>query len=64
MAGIDVRLLSGRAVVARTKAAANGSYRLTAPGPGAYRVEVALTVTGKGGSGTRRDSRSAAVTVR
>lgn len=64
MAGIDVRLVSGRATVARTQAAANGSYRLTAPGPGAYRVEVALTVTGKGGSATRRDSRAASVTVR
>jgi hypothetical protein len=64
LAGIDVRLLRGRAVVARTKATANGSYRLTAPGPGSYRVEIAQTVTGKGGSGTRRDAKSAAVTVR
>lgn len=64
MAGIEVRLASGRATVARTKATANGSYRLNAPGPGSYRVEVALTVTGKGGSATRRDSRAAAVTVR
>lgn len=64
MAGIDVRLLSGRTPVARTKAAADGSYRLAARGPGAYRVEVALVVTGKGGSGTRRDARAAAVTVR
>lgn len=64
MAGIDVRLLSGRAIVARTKAAANGSYRLAAPRAGTYRVEVAQTVTGEGGSGTRRDSRPASVTVR
>lgn len=64
MAGIDVRLLSGGATVAKTKAAVNGTYRLTAPRAGAYRVEVALTVTGKGGSGTRRDSRATAVTVR
>jgi hypothetical protein len=64
LAGIDVRLLSGRRVAARTKAAANGSYRLTAPAPGAYRVEIAQTVTGKGGSATRRDAKSAAVTVR
>jgi hypothetical protein len=64
MAGIDVRLLSGRSVVARAKAAAGGKYRLAAPGSGSYRVEVALTVTGKGGSATRRDARSAAVTVR
>jgi len=64
MAGIDVRLLSGRAVVARTKAAANGTFRLSAPRPGSYRVEVAQTVTGKGGSGTRRDGRAAPVTVR
>ena len=64
MAGIDVRLVSGRASVARAKAAADGSYRLTAPAAGTYRVEVALTVTGKGGSGTRRDSRAASVTVR
>jgi hypothetical protein len=64
LAGIDVRLLSGRAVVARAKAAANGSYQLTAPGAGSYRVEVAQTVTGKGGSGTARSARSASVTVR
>ena len=64
LAGIDVRLLSGRTAVARAKAAADGSYRLTAPGPGTYRVEVAQTVTGKGGSGTRRDAKSAAVRVR
>lgn len=64
MAGIDVRLVSGNTTVARTRVAANGSYRLTAPDPGSYRVEVALTVTGKGGSGTRRDSRAAAVRVR
>src|SRR5688500_2850716 len=64
MAGIDVRLLSGRATVARTKAAADGSYRLVAPRPGTYRAEVAQTVTGKGGSGTRRDGRAASVTVR
>ena len=64
MAGIDVRLVSGRAVGGPREGGANGSYRLTAPGPGAYRVEVALTVTGKGGSATRRDARSAAVTVR
>lgn len=64
LAGIDVRLLNGRSVVARAKAAASGSYRFTAPGPGSYRVEVAQTVTGKGGSGTRRDARSAAVAVR
>jgi hypothetical protein len=64
LAGIDVRLLRGRAVVARTKAAANGTYRLTAPGPGSYRVEIAQTVTGKGGSATRRDAKSAAVRVR
>lgn len=64
LAGIDVRLLSGRRAVARTKAAANGSFRLTAPGSGTFRVEVAQTVTGKGGSGTRRDSRTTAVTVR
>ncbi|NUT54430.1 MAG: carboxypeptidase regulatory-like domain-containing protein [Thermoleophilia bacterium] len=64
LAGIAVRLLSGRATVARAKATATGSYRLNAPGAGTYRVEVAQTVTGKGGSGTRHDARSAAVTVR
>jgi hypothetical protein len=64
MAGVDVRLISGRATVARTKAAADGSFRLAVPRPGTYRVEIAQTVTGKGGSGTRRDTRSAAVTVR
>lgn len=64
MPGIQVRLVSGRATVARTRAAANGSYRLTAPRPGRYRVQVALTVTGKGGSGTRRDARAATVRVR
>jgi hypothetical protein len=64
LAGIEVRLLGGRAVLARTKAGANGSYRLVAPRAGTYRVEVAQTVTGKGGSGTRRDARAASVTVR
>ena len=64
LAGIDVRLVSGRAAVARARASADGSYRLTAPRAGAYRVEVALTVTGKGGSGTRRDARTVSVTVR
>ena len=64
MAAIDVRLLRGSATVARTKASADGSYRLTAPGSGTYRVTVALTVTGKGGSATRRDVRSATVHVR
>lgn len=64
LAGIDVRLLSGRTVVARTKAAANGTYRLASPRAGTYRVEIAQTVTGEGGSGTRRDARSAAVRVR
>ena len=64
LAGIEVRLSSGRTTVARAKATADGSYRLTAPRAGTYRVEVVQTVTGKGGSGTRRDARSAAVTVR
>lgn len=64
MAGIDVRLLDGGNTVARARAASDGGYRLAAPGPGRYRVEVALTVTGKGGSATRRDSRAATVTVR
>lgn len=64
MAGIEVRLLHGRRTLARARAAADGSYRLAAPGPGAYRVTVALTVTGKGGSGTRRDTRAVAVRVR
>ena len=63
MAGIDVRLLRGSATVARAKAAADGGYRLTAPGPGTYRVAVALTVTGKGGSATRTDTRAATVRV-
>ena len=59
MAGIDVRLLSGRATVARAKAAPDGATGYGPRAPGAYRVEVALTVTGKGGSATRRDARSA-----
>ena len=63
MAGIDVRLHRGSATVARAKAGADGSYRLTAPGPGTYRVAVALTVTGKGGSATRTDARAATVRV-
>lgn len=63
MAGIDVRLLRGSATVARAKAAADGSYRLTAPGPGSYRVTVALIVTGKGGSATRTDTRAATVRI-
>ena len=64
MAGVPLRLLRGSATVARTRAAANGTYRLAAPGPGTYRVVVALTVTGKGGSGTRADSRAATVRIR
>jgi hypothetical protein len=64
MAGIQVRLLRGNAVVARARAAANGSYRLTAPGPGAYRAVVALGVTGEGGSGVVQDARAASVRVR
>ena len=42
----------------------NGSYRLAARAAGTYRVTVGLTVTGKGGSGTRRDTRAATVRVR
>ena len=64
MAGVAVRLMNGRSSVARAPAAADGSFRLLAPHAGRYRVEVALTVTGKGGSGTRRTARWAAVTVR
>jgi hypothetical protein len=64
MAGIEVRLLRGNAVVARARAAANGSFRLTAPGPDTYRVTVTLAVTGKGGSGIVQDARSASVRVR
>jgi hypothetical protein len=64
MAGLELRLLRGRATVARARAAADGSYRLAAPGPGIYRVKVSLTVTGKGGSGTRGDGRTATVRVR
>lgn len=64
MAGIEVRLLRGRATAARARAAADGSYRLVARGPGTYRVTVGLTVTGKGGSGTRRDTRAVTVRVR
>ena len=64
MAGIDVRLLRGSVTVSRARAAANGSYRLAARAAGTYRVTVGLTVTGKGGSGTRRDTRAATVRVR
>lgn len=65
MAGIGVRLLRGRATVARARVAADGTYRLVAPGPGTYRVStVGITVTGKGGSGTRQDLRAAVVRVR
>lgn len=64
MAGMELRLLRGRTTVARGRAAADGSYRLAAPGRGAYRVTVALTVTGKGGSGTRREARAVTVHVR
>jgi hypothetical protein len=63
MAGIQLRLLRGSATVARARAAADGSYRLAAPGAGTHTVSVSQTVTGKGGSGTRRDSRSASVRV-
>jgi hypothetical protein len=64
MAGIELRLLRGRAVVARARAAADGAYRLVARSPGTYRVTVTQTVTGKGGSGTRRDVRAAKVRIR
>lgn len=64
MAGIQLRLLRGSATVARARAAADGSYRLTAPGAGTYTVSGSQTVTGTGGSGTRADSRSASVRVR
>jgi hypothetical protein len=64
MPGIQVRLMRGNAVAARARAAANGSYRLTAPGPDDYRVVVTLAVTGKGGSGVVQDARSASVRVR
>jgi hypothetical protein len=64
MAGIQLRLLRDRATVSRARAAADGSYRLTAPGPGNYTVTVALTVTGKGGSATRQDTRAVKVRIR
>jgi hypothetical protein len=64
MPGIQVRLMRGNAVAARARAAADGSYRLTAPGPGAYRVVVNLAVTGKGGSGVVQEGRAASVRVR
>jgi hypothetical protein len=64
MAAIQLRLLRGRATVARARAAADGSYRLAAPGPGAYTVSDSQTVTGKGGSATRQDIRVARVRVR
>lgn len=64
MAGIEVRLVRDDATVAHARAAADGSYRLVAPSSGTYRVTVSLTVTGKGGSGTRRDTRAATVRVR
>jgi hypothetical protein len=64
MAGAEVRLLRGRATVARARAAADGGYRLAAPRSGTYRVTASLTVTGKGGSGTRRDTRAVKVRIR
>ena len=65
MAGIDVRLVGGASLGGpREGGCRTGAIGSRLPGPGAYRVEVALTVTGKGGSATRRDARSAAVTVR
>jgi hypothetical protein len=64
MAGMQLRLLRGRTTVARARAGADGSYRLTAPGSGTYTVSGSQTVTGRGGSGTRRDSRSASVRIR
>jgi hypothetical protein len=63
MAGIQLRLLRGSATVARARASADGSFRLTAPGAGSYTVTVSQTVTGKGGSATRRESRSASVRI-
>jgi hypothetical protein len=64
MAGIAVRLLRGKATVARGRAAADGSYRLRAPGPGTYRVAVGLTVSGNAGRPNHEDVRTATVTVR
>jgi hypothetical protein len=64
MAGIPVRLLSGSKAVATTKAAANGSYRLRAPGPGTYRVAVGLMVSGNASRPNHMDIRTATVTVR
>lgn len=65
MAGLELRLLTGNATVARTRAAANGTFRLVARAPGTYRVATSpLTVTGKGGSGTRQDQRTVSVRVR
>lgn len=63
LAGIELRLSRGGATVARARAGTDGGYRLRAPGAGAYTVSVSQVVTGKGGSGTRRDSRSVSVRV-
>lgn len=64
MAGVAVRLLRGSATVARAKAAADGSYRLRAPGAGTYRVSVGVTVSGNASRGNRQDVRTATVSVR
>lgn len=64
MAGVQINLVRGSGTVARAKAAANGSYKLAAPGAGTYRVAVTQVVTGDGGSGTRSDARGATVRVR
>jgi hypothetical protein len=64
LAGVEARLARGGAAVARARVAADGSYRLRAPAPGSYTVSVSQLVTGKGGSGTRRETRSVSVRVR
>lgn len=64
MAGIEVRLVRDGTAGARTKAAADGSYRLRAPGAGAYRVTVGLMVSGNASRPNHVETRTATVTVR
>jgi hypothetical protein len=64
MAGIRVRLLRGARTVAQGTAAANGSFRLRAPGPGVYRVSVGVPVSGNASKPNHVVTRAVAIRVR
>jgi hypothetical protein len=64
MPGVEVRLTRGKATVARTRAAADGSFRLRAPGPGVYQASVGVLVSGNASRPNHVETRAASVTVR